>query len=155
MGAVGGIRSAAAAIAITCAILVGGPVAAQQDVDGDGLYEICVFAWGHMGQESYEPAEVTLDELEQIAVDFHANAFQANADGTCPPREQATSLEVTYCVWDLYEVWDENGVAFEYRWGLQWHSLPYYEQHLLANGANIAPSDGYVCPVDPPVGFVQ
>jgi hypothetical protein len=124
--------------------------AAQQDGNGNELIEVCVAGWGHNGETSYVPYEVTLEELEEIAAGFHTTPYQGNADGTCPPLEQAQSLEIVYCVWTPSETLDENGIPTQFSWQREWHSLPYFIQDFQTNGANIAPfAEDSGCPTEP------
>lgn len=147
------VRAGLLVLAVAAALVGGHRATAQQDGNGNGLYEVCIWGWGHMGEETYLPYEVTLEQLEEIAANSHTMPYQGNADGTCPPRDHAYSLEIAYCVWGpLVEDGQEEGATGS-GWLREWHSLPYFIQDFQTNSANIAPleEDGG-CPTEPPGG---
>lgn len=72
-------------------VAMGSTAQAQEDADGDGLYEVCVMTWGEMGDRSFGFAEVSAEEMD-AANASHVGYYAANPDGTCPPVEEAVFL---------------------------------------------------------------
>ncbi len=72
-------------------VVMGSTARAQEDADGDGLYEVCVLTWAEMGGRDFSFAEVSAEEME-AANYTHVLYYAANPDGTCPPEEEAVFL---------------------------------------------------------------
>ena len=71
-------------LAVMLPIALAGTAMAQQDSDGNGLYEVCVRTSGEQeGQINFEFAEVSAEDMATSNV-THVAYYYPNADGTCP-----------------------------------------------------------------------
>lgn len=61
-----------------------------------GTATYCVYTWSHMSEYNFGPRQMSPEEAYDLEQVFHADVYEANADGTCPPYEEAVPYSVGY-----------------------------------------------------------